>query len=380
MTHIHWLGAGLSSIPGIRRIASNNHKLTVWNRTISKAETSINHVKSDIVLARSFNLEDLSSSLNTGDIVVSQLSANMHIDIAKICLNKNCHFLSSSYISDDLKNLNKYAKEKNLFFINEIGLDPGIDHFFSHLLVQELKKENLENISVSYKSFCGGLSYVPNDFKYKFSWSPIGVIKALSNESKFISNYKQKIVKPYKHVNSYSIDNENFEAYPNRNSLPYIEEYLFSNKWKIKDFIRGTLRLDGWSSAWKDIFYMLENPSINLESNIKAKSSELWLEHQYKKHEKDRVVLNVSLEALNKNNERIWFNSFKLDESGSGENTAMALLVSITLSAGIDLIINNNLKPGVQGAPNSKNHIEFFFKILKDYKINIKKNNELFYF
>ena len=196
MTHIHWLGAGLSSLPGIRRMASNNHKLTVWNRTLEKAQFSINHVQSDNVSAKQFDLIQLSQSLKSGDIVVSQLSANMHPEIANICLEKNCHFASSSYISPALKDLDKQAKDKNLIFINEIGLDPGIDHFFSHLLVQDLKMENLENISVSYKSFCGGLSETPNDFKYKFSWSPVGVIKALNNKAKFIDNFNEKIVTP----------------------------------------------------------------------------------------------------------------------------------------------------------------------------------------
>ena len=140
MAHIHWLGAGLSSIPGIRRIASHNHMLTVWNRTLSKAEFSINHVKSDNVQAKQLNLILFSKSLKPGDIVVSQLSANMHPEIAKICLEKNCHFVSSSYLSPNLRKFNQEAKNKNLIFISEIGLDPGIDHFFSHLLVQDLKK------------------------------------------------------------------------------------------------------------------------------------------------------------------------------------------------------------------------------------------------
>ena len=84
MKNIHWLGAGLSSLPGIRRMASNGHKLTVWNRTLSKAALSINHVHSSDVLAKIFNLNELSSLLSDGDIVVSQLSANMHPEIAKI--------------------------------------------------------------------------------------------------------------------------------------------------------------------------------------------------------------------------------------------------------------------------------------------------------
>ena len=376
MTHIHWLGAGLSSIPGIRRMASNGQKLTIWNRTLEKAEHSINHVQSSDVLAKKFNLFELSTLLEPGDIVVSQLAASLHIEIAKICLKKKCHFATSSYISPELIKLHEDALKNNLIFLNEIGLDPGIDHFFSHLLVQELKEKNLSDISVSYKSFCGGITAIPNDFKYKFSWSPVGVIKALNNKAKFIDNYVEKIVTPYQYINSFEVNNENFEAYPNRDSLPYIKEYLFSSDWKIKNFIRGTLRLNGWSYAWKNIFALLEEPSANLDEKIKIKSDELWSEYQYKENEKDRVVLSVQLEALNNENQIIWSGGYELDESGSGENTAMAILVSITLCAGIDLILQNKLNPGVQAAPHSKKNIEYFFSILKSFNINIKKNND----
>ena len=372
MTHIHWLGAGLSSLPGIRRMASGKHKLTVWNRTLSKAKFSINHIQSENILAKKLDLNKLSQSVEAGDIIVSQLSANMHPKVANICLEKNCHFATSSYISSDLKKLDQEVKNKNLIFINEIGLDPGIDHFFSHLLVQELKDKNLDNISVSYKSFCGGLSNTANDFKYKFSWSPVGVIKALNNKAKFIDNFNEKIVIPYHYVNSYVVNEESFEAYPNRDSLPYIQEYMFLDKWKVKNFIRGTLRLNGWTKAWKAIFDMLENPSDDLESNIKKKSDDLWSKYQYDKNEKDRVVLSVGLEASNDDG-IVWSRSYELDETGSGENTAMALLVSITLSAGIDLIIQNKLEPGVQAAPHKKPNIDYFFKVLEDYNIKIKK-------
>ena len=117
---------------------------------------------------------------------------------------------------------------------------------------------------------------------------------------------------------------------------------------------------------------MLENQSNNLNKDIQIKSNELWSKYQYKNNEKDRVVLSVKLDALN-NNKIIWSGCYELDEVGSGENTAMALLVSVTLTAGIDLILQNKLDPGVQAAPNSKTNIEYFFKILKDYNINIKK-------
>ena len=371
MKNIHWLGSGLSSIPGIRRLASKNRKLTVWNRTLSKAQKSIDHVKTDNVSARTLNINEIREKAEQGDIIVSQLTASMHLDIAKICLEKKCHFITTSYLSADIRKLNIQAIDQNLIFLNEVGLDPGIDHFFSHLIVQDLKSLNLNNLSVSYKSYCGGIPAVPNDFKYKFSWSPVGVIKALNSPAKFIQNYEKKLVQqPYKEVTNYLIKNESFEAYPNRDSLPYIEEYLFPQEWKIKEFVRGTLRLNGWTEAWKEVFSMLEKQDTNIEEQIQQKSDELWNNYRYDKNEEDRVVLWVNLEA-EQDNKKIFSSTYQLDEKGSEENTAMAKLVSITLSAAVDLMLENKIQPGVQAAPSNKDNIDYFFKVLSDYSIKI---------
>ncbi|PPR45648.1 MAG: hypothetical protein CFH18_00262 [Alphaproteobacteria bacterium MarineAlpha5_Bin8] len=372
MKTIHWLGVGLSSIPGIRRLASKDYNLTVWNRTLSKAENSINHVKSPNVKAKSFDLSDLEKSIKENDIIISQLSTNMHFEIAKLCLKKKCNFVTSSYISPEIRELDKKVKELGLVFLNEIGLDPGIDHFFSHLLVQNLKSKNLNNISVSYKSYCGGFPAVPNDFKYKFSWAPVGVIKALNNNAKFISNSKLNIVTPYKNIESFKVNHETYEAYPNRDSTPYIKEYKFDPKWEVKEFVRGTLRLNGWKKAWSEIFNMLDKKSSDLEDRIAKKSEELWINNQYLKNEEDRVVLYVNLQAT-QDGEEVFTQSFFLDEKGSGENTAMGKLVSITLSAAIDLMLQNKLQPGIQAATSDKNMIDYFFKILSDYSIKINK-------
>ena len=101
MQHIHWLGTGLSSIPGIRRLANKYENLTIWNRTLEKAEQSINHVNKDNVVAKKFDMQALSNSIEVGDIVVSQLPADHHLSIAKLCLEQKCHFATSSYISPD---------------------------------------------------------------------------------------------------------------------------------------------------------------------------------------------------------------------------------------------------------------------------------------
>jgi len=373
MQHIHWLGTGLSSIPGIRRLAKNYDNLTIWNRTLEKAEQSINHVNKDNVVAKKFDIQALSNSLEVGDIVVSQLPADHHLSIAKLCLEKKCHFATSSYISPDMRSLDGDAKKNNLVFVNEVGLDPGIDHFFSHLLVKKLKDTNLSNLDVTYHSYCGGFPAIPNDFKYKFSWSPVGVIKALNNDAKFVKNFETVTKTPYKNVGKYTVNNEIYEAYPNRDSTPYITEYKFDPQWKTQEFVRGTLRLNGWKSAWADIFKMLDNKSPELDKEIDNLGSELWKKHPYLSEEQDRVVLFVKLLA-HKDDQEVFNGFYFLDEKGSGENTAMGKLVSITLSCAIDLIIQNKMPYGVQAAPHDENLINYFFKTFEDYKIVIKNN------
>lgn len=371
MTNIHWLGAGLSSIPGIRRAASSGQKITVWNRTIEKAKKSINHVNLPTANAKALDFQLLDQEIQKGDIIVSQLSANMHFEVAKLCLKKEAHFATTSYLSKEINDLNNEVKSKNLIFITEVGLDPGIDHLFTHLLVDELNKEEFSNISVSYKSYCGGIPAEPNDFRYKFSWSPVGVIKALSNPAEFVKDFEEKIIsRPYENISNYKIFNEVFEAYPNRNSLPYIKEYLFPQSWKVKEFVRGTLRLKGWSYSWSEIFSMLKSSPDKLEEKINKKSNELWTKYKYQQDEEDRVVLWVNLEA-EKEGKTIWSKTYHLDEKGSGENTAMAKLVSITLSSILDLMLNYRLKPGVQCAPHSKDIINYIFKVLSDHSIKI---------
>ena len=271
MKHVHWLGAGLSSIPGIRRLAKNLENFTVWNRTLHKAQESISHINKESVKAKEFDIEEIFRQTQPGDIVISQLPTTEHFKIATLCLEHKCHFASTSYLNPKIKELDDEVFKEKLIFINEVGLDPGIDHFFSHLLVNDLKKISSKNTDVIYESYCGGFPAIPNSFKYKFSWSPAGVIKALNNDAKFISASKVKTVTPYKSINSYLINNEKFESYPNRDSTPYINEYNFDEQWNVKEFVRGTLRLYGWQEAWRDIFEMLENKSDTIEDDIAKK-------------------------------------------------------------------------------------------------------------
>ena len=148
------------------------------------------------------------------------LPGDWHVPLAKICLQKQAHFVSSSYISPDMLALNADFKTANLACVNEVGLDPGIDHSMAHFLVNDLKNSLPKNdVSVDFISYCGGVPKIPNPFRYKFSWSPAGVLKALKSPSKSIKNGEiWDVERPWDAITRYTAplpEPEEYEVYPN---------------------------------------------------------------------------------------------------------------------------------------------------------------------
>ena len=123
---------------------------------------------------------------------------------------------------------------------------------------------------------------------------------------------------------------ESFESLPNRDSLPFINQYGMESDWNIEDFVRGTLRLNGWAQAWRDIFAVVENATGAAGAQRLAElSEELWRQHQYAEGEPDRVVLSVELSARDKTGKQVWHKQFLLDSTGDERGSAMARLVSV---------------------------------------------------
>lgn len=359
MTHIHWLGAGLSSVPGIRRLIQSGFSMTVWNRTLSKAETAVAGLNGDFD-ARAFDLEAFSGQLKAGDVAVSMLPGDFHPVIAKICLDKGANFVSSSYISPAMQDLDAAAKDKGLVFVNEVGLDPGIDHLMAHVVMDDYRNSSSFSADNAhfFRSYCGGLSDVPNDFCYKFSWSPLGVLKALRSPSKSLREGKEfDVERPWDAVEKYDVQlpkgQEVFEVYPNRDSLPYIEEYGFTEDMNLQQFVRGTLRYDGWSTAWDDIFKeveTLEGPEG--DARLEEISTDLWSKYAVEDGEADRVVLCVDLWAT-KGGETVYNKSYVMDAYGDADHTAMARLVSVPVSFAVEAVLKDEFTAGVHAAPSN---------------------------
>ncbi|MDC0182332.1 saccharopine dehydrogenase NADP-binding domain-containing protein [Candidatus Thioglobus sp.] len=358
MAKIHWLGTGLSAIPGLKMLIENGHTVLVYNRTVEKAIKALSDLKGDYQVFP-FSLHSVEENVAAGDMVVSMLPGNFHVPVAELCLSLNAHFVSSSYISDEMRALNDAAKEKNLCFVNEVGLDPGIDHSMSHALVDDYKNspKYSSNNEHSFLSYCGGLSDVPNDFCYKFSWSPLGVLKALMSTSVSIRNGDIfTVTKPWESVELYPLPmpwgEDEFEVYPNRDSLPFIEQYQMDDGLKIKQFVRGTLRYKGWKNAWDDIFSEVDTLDASIaETRLKEISDDLWDRYSYKDGEVDRVILTVELKVEN-DTEVLWHKQYLMDTLGNDNGSAMAQLVSCSVALAVEAVLGNEISSGVTAAPH----------------------------
>ena len=370
MHHIHWLGAGLSSVPGIRRLALLDYPITVWNRTLTKAQAAIAGIYPADAAAEKLDWMQLTSRLEPGDVVVSMLPAGLHLSVAKLCLEKGAHFISSSYISEEMSALDEQVKTRQLCFVNECGLDPGLDHLFAHALLDSYRHSNVFNAenTIAFRSYCGGFPLQADDFTYKFSWSPLGVLKALNSPARWIADGEEHSTgTPYREIETYLVNGESFEAYPNRDSLPFISQYGIDRSWNIEDFVRGTLRLNGWAEAWQDIFAIVENARGEAGSKRLAElSEELWRRHQYVEDELDRVVLSVELSSRNKNGNMIWHRQYLLDSTGNHSGTAMARLVSIPVSLVVEAILNGEPEAGVAPVLSDKEHVDRWIEVLRD--------------
>jgi len=355
MPTIHWLGAGLSSVPGIRRLAASGRPFILWNRTLFKAQIALDDSPGQ---TRELDWAELTKAVQPGDVVVSMLPADLHSRVADLCLQRGSHFVSSSYVSPTMQALDTEAKANGLRFVNEVGLDPGIDHLMAHALMADYHSSGVMNPAHKHRfhSYCGGFPSQPNDFRYKFSWSPLGVLRALKTPARWIKNGGETTTdKPWKALSSYAVNlpggEETFQAYPNRDSIPFAKQYGFNPEFNLQTFVRGTLRLNGWAEAWQDIFAVVEDSATD-ENELKLLCDSLWKEYAYDPDEPDRVILHVEM-TVTSDGQPVWSGTYALDEHGNATGSAMARLVSKTVSIAVEAVLDGELPPGVSAAPTN---------------------------
>ncbi|MDP5061550.1 MAG: saccharopine dehydrogenase NADP-binding domain-containing protein [Maribacter sp.] len=418
---------------------SDTEKLEITIGDINPAaipSSIANHKNCNVISLDIFEETARQKAIENSDIVISMLPAHMHIKVAQDCVRLKKHLVTASYVSPELMALDKEVKEAGLVFMNEIGLDPGVDHMSAMQVIDRIREKGGKIIL--FESFCGGLvapEYDNNLWNYKFTWNPRNVVLAgQGGTAKFIQEGTYKYI-PYhrlfRRTEFFEIEGYGrFEGYANRDSLNYREAYKLQDALTI---YRGTMRRVGFSKAWNmfiqlgatDDTYAIENSDkmtyrefINLFLPYSPTDSvELKLRHYLKLDQDDirwdklqelNIFDNTKLigipnatpaQALQKILEDSWtlkaeekdmivmYHKFGYELNGekkqidsklvvTGENqtfTAMAKTVGLPVAMATLKILNGKITtPGVQ-IPITKEVYEPILKELESYGVNFKE-------
>ncbi len=258
MRNILIIGSGKSTSYLIKYLLdkseSENLHITIGDLNIDSAKKMINnHKNATAITLDVFNEVSRISAVKNADIVISMLPARFHVEVAKDCITYKKHMVTASYVSPEMEALDKDAKANNLVFMNEIGVDPGIDHMSAMKVLDQIREKGGEILL--FESFTGGLVAPESDnnlWNYKFTWNPRNVVVAgQGSAAKFLQEGKFKYI-PYNRLfrRTEFLDVEGFgrfEAYANRDSLKYQSIY---NLESANTLYRGTMRRVGFSKAW----------------------------------------------------------------------------------------------------------------------------------
>ncbi|MFX1403007.1 MAG: saccharopine dehydrogenase C-terminal domain-containing protein [Promethearchaeota archaeon] len=257
MQHVLVLGAGLVARPFVRYMLKHDYQVTIASRTVSKAMNLIGDYPNGE--ARAFDIsrqsKDLKKLVKPVDLVVSLLPYTFHVQVARECLRYKVNMVTTSYVSDEMRALDSQAKHADIIILNECGVDPGQDHMSAMKIIHQAQAEGGKILE--FTSFTGGLPAPDantNPFGYKLSWSPRGVLLAGRNSALYQKD-KQRIQIPSEELfNSCHVEHVpelgDFEGYPNRDSLQYIDIYGLQG---IQTMLRGTLRYPGWCKTMYNI-------------------------------------------------------------------------------------------------------------------------------
>jgi saccharopine dehydrogenase-like NADP-dependent oxidoreductase len=250
MKHVIVFGAGLVTKPLVQYLLDHDFQVTVASRTLDKARALVG----DHPQGRAIAFDITKDSATLGDLVagadlsISLLPYIHHVQVAEQCIQHRKHLVTTSYVSDAMRALDGAAQETGVILLNEIGLDPGIDHMSAMRIINHVHDAGGE--VKSFRSYCGGLPAPDandNPLGYKFSWSPRGVVLAGRNDARYQGNGHIVDIPNERlfatHFLMWVEGLGDLEAYPNRNSLPYIEIYGIP---ETDTMYRGTLRNVGW--------------------------------------------------------------------------------------------------------------------------------------
>ncbi len=256
--HILIIGAGRSASSLIQYLlnksTAENLHLTIGDLSLELAQRKTNNHPNATAIALDINnVEQRRAEIQKADIVISMLPAHMHIEVAKDCVAFKKNMVTASYVSDAMQSLDAEVKANGLIFMNEIGLDPGIDHMSAMKVIHEIEAKGGKMIL--FESFCGGLVAPESDnnlWNYKFTWAPRNVVLAgQGGAAKFIQEGKYKYIpyhKLFRRTEFLEVEGYGkFEGYANRDSLKYRSVYGLDD---VLTLYRGTIRRVGFSKAW----------------------------------------------------------------------------------------------------------------------------------
>lgn len=312
------IGAGLSSSSLIRYLlqnsSENNWKIRVVDQDIELAKRKINGHPNGIAL--SFNALDpieRKLEIEKADLVISMLPARFHVEVANDCIALKTNLITPSYISPEMKALDSAAKEAGIVIMNEIGVDPGIDHMSAMRVLDDIRERGGK--IHSFKSFCGGLIAPESDnnpWNYKFTWNPRNVVLAGQGAAACFEEETEYKYIPYNklftRLDTISIPGYgDFEGYANRDSLSYRSIYNLEG---IPTIYRGTLRRPGYCRAWNvliDLGLTEDNYKMDKSENLTPRSfinaflpykTGISIEDKFKEYLGDKVDLYPKFEWL----------------------------------------------------------------------------------
>lgn len=440
MKNILVIGAGRSASSLIRYLLEHSSaegwKIKVADVSIELArQKTVQHANAIAIGFDVNNVEQRQAEIKQANVVVSMLPASMHLIVATDCLQFGKHLITASYVSKDIAALDADAKKKGILFLNEMGLDPGIDHMSAMQIIDRIKASGGE--LTAFRSYCGGLvapESNDNPWGYKFTWNPRNVVLAGQGTAQYIEDGQYKYI-PYNRlftqIENVSVEGyDEFDAYANRDSLSYRQPYGLES---IPTMLRGTLRMKGYCNAWnvfvqlgltddtykiadsnkmtyaqlveaylpngngsivhrlstflnetegselmKKIIWLgiLENEKIKISNSSPAGILQELLERKWKLKENDKDMIVMQHKFNYKlNSEEKMITSSLVVKGHDQIYTAMAQTVGLPMAIATKLLLNNRVKSRGVVIPTVK---EMYEPVLKELEgLGIKFNEKL---
>ncbi|MDR6966602.1 saccharopine dehydrogenase-like NADP-dependent oxidoreductase [Flavobacterium arsenatis] len=321
MRHILIIGAGRSASSLIQYLLSKSEEeqlhLTIGDLSLELAEKkTANHPNATALAFDIFDENQRQTEIQKADVVISMLPAHLHFEVAKDCLKYKKHMVTASYISEAIQSLDAEAKANNLIFMNEIGLDPGIDHMSAMKIIDEIREQGGKMLL--FESFCGGLVAPESDnnlWNYKFTWAPRNVVLAgQGGAAKFIQEGTYKYIpyhKLFRRTEFLEVEGYGkFEGYANRDSLKYREIYGLED---ILTLYRGTIRRVGYSRAWNMFVQLGMTDDTYLIDNSETISYREFINLFLPYHPTDSIELKTRLSLGIEQDDIMWDKLVELD-------------------------------------------------------------------